>query len=182
MPQPLPQPMDIIVTADRPGASLGTLRWQGGAVPCALGRAGIRAEVDKREGDGATPAGTYPLRRVFCRTDRIAPPETGLPVRAIAPADGWCDDPDDGAYNRLVTLPINASHERMWRDDHIYDLVVEIGHNDSPPVPGRGSAIFLHLAREGFAPTEGCVAVTPHAMMDLLSACDATTRVVIEGP
>jgi L,D-peptidoglycan transpeptidase YkuD (ErfK/YbiS/YcfS/YnhG family) len=126
---------------------------------CALGRSGVVAANDKREGDGATPLGVWPMRRVLYRPDRGPAPLTALPVQPIAPKDGWCDDPADPAYNRPVSLPYPASAERMWRDDGLYDLVVVLGHNDDPTVPGMGSAIFLHLAWPDYAPTEGCVAL-----------------------
>lgn len=126
-------------------------------LPCALGRGGVRP--DKREGDGATPVGAFPLRRLLYRADRLPRPRTDLPAAEIGPDDGWCDDPADRRYNRPVTLPYPARHERLWRDDGLYDLVVVLGHNDDPPVAGSGSAVFLHVARAGYAPTEGCVAL-----------------------
>ena len=135
----------------------GTVAWRGRIFRCALGRAGVRA--DKREGDGATPAGLFPLRRVLWRADRLAPPACRLPAAAIAETDGWCDDPADPAYNRQVALPHAGRCERLWRADALYDLIVVVGHNDDPPVPGRGSAIFVHVAAPGYAPTEGCVAL-----------------------
>lgn len=147
----------------------GELRWLDKACRCALGRGGIRAE--KREGDGATPAGLFPLRRTFYRADRITPPSTALPMRAITPDLGWCDDPADDAYNTLVRLPHAARHERLWRDDELYDLIAVIGYNDAPVEPGRGSAIFLHVARPDFAPTEGCIAIPLVDLAELLRAC-----------
>lgn len=135
----------------------GFLIADGARRRCALGRAGVVAE--KREGDGATPAGCFALRRVHYRADRGVVVRTGLPVRPIRPNDGWCDDPGHPAYNRLVELPFAARHERLARNDGLYDLVVEIGHNDDPPEPGAGSAIFLHIAEPNHAPTEGCVAL-----------------------
>lgn len=126
-------------------------------LPCALGHGGVRA--DKREGDGATPVGAFPLRRLLYRADRLARPKTDLSATEIGPDDGWCDDPADGRYNRPVTLPYMGRHERLWRDDGLYDLVVVLGHNDDPPVAGRGSAVFLHVAKAGYEPTEGCVAL-----------------------
>lgn len=120
----------------------------------------MKPAADKREGDGASPLGRWPVRRVFFRPDRGAAPETDLPAIALRPTDGWCDDagaPD--YYNRLVTLPCRVSHERLWREDGLYDLFVELGYNDDPPEPGKGSAIFLHIARAGYLPTEGCVAL-----------------------
>ncbi|TPG58069.1 hypothetical protein EAH89_08870 [Roseomonas nepalensis] len=138
-------------------------RWR-----CAIGRGGIRA--DKSEGDGATPRALLPLRRVLYRADRLPPPRCAVPVEPLAPSDGWCDDPADAAYNRPVTLPHPARHETMWRDDHVYDIVGVLGWNDAPVVRGRGSAIFLHLARPDYAPTEGCVAL---ALPDLRAALAA---------
>ena len=159
------------VTAD------GWLAWNGHRVRCALGPAGIRK--DKREGDGATPAGMFPLRRVLWRADRLARPETALPVIAIAPQDGWCDDPVDRNYNRPVTLPYPASAERLWREDAVYDVIVVLGHNDDPPMPGRGSAIFLHVARPDYAPTQGCVALPLPDLLALLRACGPETALHI---
>jgi L,D-peptidoglycan transpeptidase YkuD (ErfK/YbiS/YcfS/YnhG family) len=146
-------------------------------VPCALGRGGI-VRV-KREGDGATPAGRLPLRRIWYRADRVARPVTGLPTRAIRPDDGWCDAPGDRNYNRPVVIPYGASHERMWRDDGLYDIVIELGWNDRPRIRGRGSAIFLHIARPDYAPTEGCVALAREHMMRLLPSLRPRSTLVI---
>lgn len=155
--------MEIRVTGD------GRLALGGRSYRCALGRGGVRA--DKREGDGASPQGAFPLRRVLYRADRLQVPSTGLQVAKIGRDDGWCDDPADPMYNRLVRLPHDASHERMWREDGLYDLVVVLGHNDDPPVPGRGSAIFLHVARPDYGPTEGCVALALADLLKVLEAC-----------
>ena len=133
---------------------------------CALGRSGI-SEV-KFEGDGATPAGLFPLRGLFYRPDRLDLPQTGLRVLPLEENMGWCDAPRHPSYNRLVRLPFDASHEKMWRDDGLYDLVVVLGHNDDPPRANRGSAIFMHIARDGYAPTEGCVALSREDLLDFL--------------
>lgn len=151
---------DIVVTSD------GFLKHGGLNFRCALGKNGVKAEADKREGDGATPLGRYALRQVYYRADRMAVPQTRLPVQSLTPQDGWCDDPADPAYNRHILLPYAAGHEKLWRDDHVYDVIVVLGHNDDPPVPGMGSAIFLHLARPDYSGTEGCVAL---ALSDLLA-------------
>jgi|TARA_R100000935_G_scaffold48887_3_gene73814 L,D-peptidoglycan transpeptidase YkuD (ErfK/YbiS/YcfS/YnhG family) len=126
---------------------------------CAIGRGGLAPAADKREGDGASPIGVWALRRLLYRPDRGPAPQTALPSQAITRQDGWCDDPDHPAYNRLIELPFAASHEVLWRDDGLYDLVVVLGHNDDPPVAPLGSAIFLHLAKPDYAPTEGCIAL-----------------------
>jgi len=124
---------------------------------CALGLNGVVDAQEKREGDGKSPAGAWPIRRVLYRADRRAPPTTALPSAALAPDDGWCDAPGDAAYNRPVKHPYAASAERLWRDDPVYDLIVVLGYNDDPVVPCAGSAIFLHLAGPDYAPSQGCV-------------------------
>jgi L,D-peptidoglycan transpeptidase YkuD (ErfK/YbiS/YcfS/YnhG family) len=136
---------------------------------CALGKGGVKAAAEKREGDGASPLGVWPIRRVLYRPDRDGPPITDLSATPIAPDDGWCDAPGDAAYNRPVRLPYPASAEQMWRDDRVYDLVVILGHNDDPPTPGLGSAIFLHIARDGYEPTEGCVTLEREDLVELLA-------------
>jgi len=135
---------------------------------CALGSGGVVEAPVKREGDGASPLGTWPLRTLRFRKDRLSAPATRLPLRAIAPEDGWCDAPGDPAYNRPVVHPYAASAERLWREDHVYDLVVDLGYNDDPVVAGAGSAIFLHLARDGYPPTQGCVALSLADLSTLL--------------
>ena len=163
--------MDIRVGAD------GTLEWRGRRLRCALGRGGVTD--DKREGDGATPTGCFALRRVYYRPDRGPPPATALPVSATDPTDAWCDDPADTAYNTLVRGAHAASAETLWRDDALYDVVVVLAHNDDPVVPGAGSAIFLHIARPDYRPTEGCVAVAREELLEILAACDETTRLCV---
>lgn len=155
----------------------GYVTWDGRRVRCALGRTGIRSE--KKEGDGATPAGRFPLRRVLYRADRLPAPETGLPVQALGPDDGWCDDPADPAYNKHVKRPFAGHYEKLWRDDQVYDVLVELGHNDDPPTPGLGSAVFLHVARPDYETTEGCVALQMEDLLALLARCDETAVIVI---
>jgi L,D-peptidoglycan transpeptidase YkuD (ErfK/YbiS/YcfS/YnhG family) len=145
----------------------GTLTLQNETFRAALGRGGVR--MDKREGDGATPAGVLPLRNVLYRPDRGTAPRCAVAVRALTPGDGWCDDPADPAYNRAVRLPIGASAEALWRDDAVYDIIGVLGWNDSPVRPDRGSAIFLHVARDDYAPTEGCVALAPDHLRRVLA-------------
>lgn len=136
-------------------------------VPAALGAAGIRR--DKQEGDGATPAGLLALRRVLYRADRGAMPACAVPREAIAPDDGWCDDPAHGDYNRAIRLPHPGRHERLWRDDALYDIVGVLGWNDAPVLRNRGSAIFLHLADRDVSPTHGCIALQADALRQVLA-------------
>jgi L,D-peptidoglycan transpeptidase YkuD (ErfK/YbiS/YcfS/YnhG family) len=160
-----------------PAATVGTLVAGGMRAPCALGRAGIVR--DKREGDGGTPAGTHRLVGVLYRADRIRRPLTRLPVAPIHRDDGWCDDPADVSYNRAIRLPYSGSHERLWREDHLYDVMVILDYNLARPVPGRGSAIFMHLATAGFAPTAGCVAVDMTKMTSMLAFATTQSMLVI---
>ncbi|MGH7152475.1 MAG: L,D-transpeptidase family protein [Acetobacteraceae bacterium] len=129
----------------------------------AMGRGGVR--TDKQEGDGASPSGVLPLRRVLYRADRLLPPACAVALEPIAPDDGWCDDPDDSRYNSIVRLPYTARCEELWRADSLYDVIGVLGWNDAPVIRRRGSAIFLHVARADYAPTEGCIAL---ALPDLL--------------
>lgn len=172
---------DFLITPNPAHPTRGRIDIPGiGDRPCALGRGGVRA--DKREGDGVTPAGAWPLRRVWYRADRLSePPQTALPLRVITVADGWCDDPSSPDYNRPVILPQAARHECLWRHDALYDVVVELGYNDDPPIAGRGSAIFLHVAHTDFAPTEGCVALARDDLLQFLRRCRAgdTLHVVL---
>ncbi len=141
----------------------------------------VAAEA-KREGDGASPIGAWPVRRVWYRPDRGPPPDTGLPVIAIRPDDGWCDAPGHNKYNRWVPVPFPASHERLWREDGVYDLIVEMGYNDDPPEAGRGSAIFMHISREGYEPTEGCVALAEADLRAVLKQLTGASRIKIRAP
>ena len=163
--------MDIYVDSN------GTVEWRGNIIPCAIGASGMTS--DKREGDQATPVGCFALRRVYYRADRVSRPRTSLPVDPLDPLDAWSDDPDDPAYNSLVRQPYRTSVELMWREDHVYDIVVPVGFNDDPAVPGKGSAIFLHIARPDFSPTQGCVAVSVENLLRILADCDQTTRISI---
>lgn len=157
--------------------SRGLLLAGGQAIPCALGRSGVTRR--KREGDGASPAAVLRPLQLFYRPDRLRRPLTSLPARRLRPLDGWCDDPCHPRYNRPVRLPFSASHERLWREDRLYDLVVDLDWNRFPAVRGRGSAIFLHVARPGLPATEGCIALPAHTLLRLLSRMAPATRIVL---
>lgn len=157
----------------------GVLRIGTRTFPCALGRGGRR--MRKREGDGATPVGTWQPTRVFYRADRGLPPLTRLPVRPIRRCDGWCDDPSDRNYNRPVRHPYPASAEQMWREDALYDIVVVLSYNERPRSRGRGSAIFMHLANPRFGPTQGCIALRPRDLKLVLACLRPGSRITVSG-
>ncbi len=148
------------------------------ALPVALGRGGIRA--NKREGDGGTPRGVFRLKRLWWRADRHPRPATALPVRRIGPDDGWCENPSDRRYNQPVKLAPGSPADRLARTDALYDFIVELDHNTRPRVAGRGSAVFIHIARPHFAPTAGCIALTRDSLRRLLARLGPETKIVVE--
>lgn len=147
----------------------GVLTSPTSQAPCVFGRSGLVPAAEKREGDGATPIGVWPLRRVLYRADRISAPDTALPASPIEVDDGWCDAPGDPAYNRHVVHPYPASAEELWRDDGLYDIIVVLGHNDDPVVDGAGSAIFWHCMAPDGRPTEGCIAIDRETLAAMLA-------------
>jgi L,D-peptidoglycan transpeptidase YkuD (ErfK/YbiS/YcfS/YnhG family) len=163
----------------RPGhRSLGVLMAGHRTIPVTLGRSGIL--VNKREGDGATPAGRFRPLRLWWRPDQGPRPQTPLPIRRIAPDLAWCEDPADRRYNRPFRRSANEPGDRLWRADRLYDLIVEIDHNARPRVAGRGSAVFLHVARPDRGPTAGCVAMGVGELRDLLRILTPRTRIDIQ--
>ena len=173
----------LFVSAKSAEPTRGLLRAGNLIMPCAIGRTGMRAL--KREGDGASPCGAWPLREAYYRADRFhLRPRTPLPLRALSPEDGWCDAAGDRNYNRLIQHPYYGNAERLWREDGLYDIVVVVGYNDLPRVKGRGSAIFIHVARTGadsldLEPTEGCVALQKGHLLRLLPMLGSQTRLLI---
>lgn len=161
--------MDISVS------SSGILSYGGKTFRCALGRGGVVA--DKQEGDGATPFGCFPIRDVLYRADKLSVPATCFPVSPIQENDGWCDDVNDPQYNKMIELPYTASHEKLWREDNLYDVIVTLGYNDDPVVKGKGSAIFMHVARPDYSPTAGCVALSLPDLLQILQEIPRETEV-----
>jgi L,D-peptidoglycan transpeptidase YkuD (ErfK/YbiS/YcfS/YnhG family) len=146
---------------------------------CAIGKNGVVFPEEKKEGDGATPAGTYPLRKVYFRADKFFILDTDLPTEEIAEDSGWCDDPKDPKYNQPVKLPYKGRAEHLWREDDLYDIVVVIGFNDTSIEAGKGSAIFIHAAREDYAPTDGCVALSTDDLIHILPMLSSASKITI---
>ena len=164
--QVIAQHSRLIVRTIGAQAKVGMLEAGGMRFRCALGRTG--SKVAKREGDGSSPIGSWQLREAYYRPDRIPRPRTGLKLRRIDSRDGWCDASQDRNYNRRIAHPYPASAEHLWRDDGLYDIVVVLGYNDAPRIKGRGSAIFLHCARDGYLPTQGCIALARRDLVRLM--------------
>lgn len=146
---------------------------------CAIGKNGV-AE-NKAEGDWKTPIGCFEIRKILFRKDKIEKPQTELLVGEIQENDGWCDDTNDENYNCQIKLSYNASHEKLWREDDIYDIVVVLGFNDNPVITGKGSAMFMHVARENYSSTAGCIALKKEDLLEILKNCDKNTLVCIHG-
>jgi len=178
--RPRQAPLSLIRIHRRPGRrSQGWLRAGPLAVPVALGRGGIRA--DKREGDGGTPRGRFRPLRLWWRADRLPRPASLLPARRIGPHDAWCEDPRDRRYNRHFRRSATEPGDRLQRGDRLYDMIVEIDHNTRPRVAGRGSAVFIHVARDAFAPTAGCVGLRPRDLRILLTKLSRRTRILVHS-
>jgi len=164
----------------RPGRrSQGLLRAGSLVVPVAIGRGSVKA--NKREGDGGTPRGQFFPLRLWWRADRLPRPRTSLPTRRIGTADAWSEDPADRNYNRHVLRSANEPGDRLKRRDGLYDVFIEIDYNTRPRVAGRGSAVFIHVARPGLAPTAGCVALPRNDLLRLSSLLSRKTRILIHN-
>ncbi|WP_044829864.1 L,D-transpeptidase [Thalassospira sp. HJ] len=172
---PPSQTVELSASAD------GILRVGDHEFRCALGKNGITDAETKTEGDGKSPAGRWQLRYVMYRADRRPCPRTKLPVTTISFSDGWCDDPKHPYYNCPVRLPFDASHEKLYREDDVYNIIVVLGHNDDPPVPGKGSAIFMHIAKPDYSGTEGCVALAEKDLETLLGLAGYETFITINA-
>jgi L,D-peptidoglycan transpeptidase YkuD (ErfK/YbiS/YcfS/YnhG family) len=168
--------MNLIIT------SPCTALWGDRQFRCAIGKNGIIATEAKREGDGKTPAGLWVMREVFYRADRVAKPETILPTRVLLPNDGWCDAPEDSNYNRLICHPYPASAENLWREDHLYDYIIVLGHNDDPVRPHYGSAVFFHVASEDYSPSAGCITLNPDDVRMVLREANKNSCVQVLLP
>lgn len=167
--------MHIQVKADK--GHRGTLTLSGKSYPCALGKSGVIQ--NKAEGDNATPLGTFPIRAVYYRSDRLSKPQCCFDPIEITDRQGWCDDPAHPDYNRKVILPFDGRHELLMRDDHVYDVIVILGHNDDPPIPGHGSCIFMHVARPDYSGTEGCIALSLQDLLNVLTCVSNDTMLDI---
>lgn len=155
------------------------LFWGNDKFSCTWGKGGMTSS--KVEGDGATPIGSFPFRKLYYRPDRLQKPKTCLPLQALTPKDGWCDDPTDAHYNKFVSLPYSARHEQLWREDHVYDLILVVGYNDDPVVKGKGSAIFVHLQNPKRTPTEGCVAFSQEDLLKVLREASLKSCLVVQN-
>lgn len=174
----LQQP-DALLTCNK-NHSTCYITFQDNQYQCAIGHSGVIE--NKKEGDGGTPTGSFKIVKIFYRADRINPVElkTNIPMIALTKNDGWCDDVNSPRYNKQVKLPFKESHEKLWREDHVYDIIATLNYNDNPSIKGKGSAIFLHVARENYSPTAGCIALRKNDLLSFLSSFKNNNKIVIQ--
>ncbi len=149
-----------------------------GRFACAVGRGGLT--TNKVEGDHKTPVGEFKFKKIYYRKDRLGEMIFQIPFATIRENDGWCDDPKNKLYNQHVQFPFDASAERLFRDDDLYDIICVLNYNTNPIVPGKGSAIFLHICKSNFAGTEGCVAIEKKNILKLVNLIDFNTKLIIK--
>jgi len=167
----------LIIRPKKNNISKGVAYYNSKKFHCSLGWAGINRI--KKEGDGKTPAGNFSLRQIYYRQDRISKPLSQIPTKSMEKYYGWCDQPSDPAYNKLVHLPYSGRTECLWRKDEIYDLIVVINHNTNPVIPCAGSAIFIHITTLNFEHTNGCIGMQLKDLIYLLKRCSASTKIDI---
>lgn len=155
----------------------GYLKYKNLKFRCALGRAGIR--IKKKEGDNITPKGTYKIIRIYCRKDRIRQVKSRIKIYKINKKIGWCDDPRSKKYNQLIRLPSKFRHEKFYRKDHLYDLIIVLNYNMRPVIKNKGSAIFIHLAKRNYYPTKGCIALSKNNLLIILNKINKNTKIKI---
>ena len=144
---------------------------------CSIGKSGF--SKNKKEGDGFTPVGTFYIERIYYRADKISNLDTKINKVKIHERDGWCDDPRQKEYNQLIEFPFNFSAEKLYREDSLYNVVCVLNYNTNPITPGLGSAIFIHVAKDGYKPTEGCVALKQKDLIFLLNRIDNKTKIIL---
>ena len=152
---------------------------EGRQIRCAIGLNGLTR--DKQEGDLSTPIGTFHFNKIYYRADKLGNKKFIINSSIINKNDGWCDDQKSDLYNQYIQFPFQESAEHLYRDDHIYDIVCVLNYNTSPIIPGRGSAIFLHIAKPGFLGTEGCIAVEREALIEITTSLNADSTIEVKN-
>ena len=155
----------------------GYLKYKNFTFRCALGKYGISEK--KKEGDKITPKGIYKIVNIYYRQDRIKKISSKLKLIEIKKNMGWCDDPKSKKYNKLIKLPTQFNHEKLYRKDNIYDLILVLNYNMRPIIKNKGSAIFIHVANKNYKPTQGCISLKKQDLTKILSLLTKKTKVLI---
>ena len=146
-------------------------------IKCAVGKRGIKKKL--KEGDLVTPTGRFKVKLILYRKDRVKKLSTSIKKLTIKKNMGWCDDPDSSKYNKLITLPFKYSHEKLFRKDRIYDIILVLNYNMNPVKRNKGSAIFIHVAKNNFKPTKGCVALKKKELLKIIKDLKSNTEIRI---
>ena len=155
----------------------GFIRYKNLKFKCTLGKAGVGEK--KIEGDNVTPIGIYRILNIYYRKDRLKNLNTKFKINRITKNMGWCDDPKSKKYNQLIKLPTKFGHEKFYRKDHLYDLILVLNYNMKPIIKNKGSAIFIHLARRNYYPTQGCIALSKNNLLMILNKINKNTKIKI---
>ena len=155
----------------------GYLKYKNHKFKCALGKAGIGNK--KIEGDNITPKGIFKIVDIYYREDRIKKIYSKFKLIKITKKMGWCDDPNNKSYNQLINLPTNCKYEKLYRKDNVYDLVIVLNYNIKPTIKNKGSAIFIHVARQNYKKTAGCIALKKNHLKKLIKTIEKNTKVII---
>ena len=153
------------------------LIFQNYKVKCAIGKRGINNK--KKEGDLITPKGTFKIKKLLYRRDKIGAINTNLKKTVIKKNMGWCNDIKSKDYNKLISFPFRFTAERLYRKDNIYDLILVLNYNMNPIRKGKGSAIFIHIAKNNFSATEGCVALKKNNLIKVIKKLNKNIKVII---
>ncbi len=155
----------------------GLIKYKNFKFRCALGKAGIGEK--KREGDNITPKGNHKIVKIYYRSDRIKKISSKFRLIQITKNMGWCDDPNSKSYNQLVNLPSKYTHEKLFKKNNIYDIIVVLNYNIKPVIKNKGSAIFIHVAKKNYPPTQGCIALKKNDLLKLLSKISKNIKIKI---
>jgi L,D-peptidoglycan transpeptidase YkuD (ErfK/YbiS/YcfS/YnhG family) len=155
----------------------GYLKYKNLKFRCALGKGGVKKKT--MEGDNITPKGIFKIIKIYYRPDKIKKIKTLIKKIKIKKNMGWCDDPNSRFYNKLINLPTKYSHEKLYRNDRLYDLIVVLSYNTNPIIKNRGSAIFMHIAKNSYKKTKGCIALKKEHLIKIISKIKKNTKIKI---
>jgi L,D-peptidoglycan transpeptidase YkuD (ErfK/YbiS/YcfS/YnhG family) len=155
----------------------GYLKYKNLKFRCALGKAGVKKK--EKEGDNITPKGIFKIMRMYYRPDKIQNIKTAIKKIKIKKNMAWCDDPSSPLYNQQIVLPNKFSNEKLYRKDSLYDLVLVLNYNTNPIIKNRGSAIFVHVAKNSYKKTRGCIALKKKHLIELISRVKKITKIKI---
>jgi L,D-peptidoglycan transpeptidase YkuD (ErfK/YbiS/YcfS/YnhG family) len=155
----------------------GYLKYKNLKFRCALGKGGVKKKII--EGDNITPKGIFKIIKIYYRPDKIRKIKTLIKKIKIKKNMGWCDDPNSDFYNKQIKLPTKLSHEKLYRNDNLYDLIAVLNYNTNPIIKNKGSAIFMHIRKDSYKKTKGCIALKREHLIMIISKIKKNTKIKI---